>query len=430
MRIALIGSGGREHAIAAKIRASKHCDELFCMPGNAGTAEIAINIPVDVEDTETIVKLCRTNRIDLAVIGPENPLAAGVVDKLTQAGIRAFGPTKEGARIEASKSFTKKILKKYGIPTAGYETFDNYDDAARYVRKRGAPIVVKADGLAAGKGVTVAHSVDEALSALDDIFLKKRFKEAGRRVVIEEMLTGQEASFLAFTDSKTLLPLIAAQDHKPVFDNDKGPNTGGMGAYAPAPIVDDNLKKRIIEEIMERTLHGLKQEGIVYKGVLYAGLMIDKDKNPYVLEFNCRFGDPETQAILPLLKTDIVELFLATIDSNLSNKTLDWKQAYAVCVVLASGGYPGSYHKGLPISGLDRVKKLENVEIYHAGTAIEEGHIVTAGGRVLNVVGIDKDFDKARKRAYEAINMIHFDNMHYRKDIGAKAYEFLTDGEV
>ncbi len=425
MEIAVVGSGGREHALAYKINESALCEKLFCLPGNAGTSKIAENIEISAEDIERIVKFSKDNSIDLVVVGPENPLAEGLVDELEKEGIKAFGPKKAAAKIEASKSFAKYIFKKYSIPTAEFENFDNYDDAVEYVRKKGAPIVVKADGLAAGKGVTVAQTEDEAIGALKDIFLDKRFGDAGSSVVIEEYLVGEEASFLVFSDGKDILPMIAAQDHKPVYEGDKGPNTGGMGVYAKAPIVDKNLENEIIENFMERAIEGLKKEGIEYKGVLYAGLMIDENKDPSILEFNCRFGDPETQAILPLMDSDIVEIFLSTIDGTLKSKEIKWKDAYAVSVVAASGGYPSSYEKGKVIEGLEDVEKLEDVYVFHAGTKMCNDKIVTNGGRVLNVVGIDKDFKKAQEKAYNTIKMINFEGMHYRKDIGNKAYKYL-----
>ncbi len=425
MKIALIGGGGREHALAYKICESDLCEKLYCLPGNAGTSKIAENVEIAADDIERIVKFCKDNTVDLVVVGPEDPLAKGIVDMLEKEGIKAFGPKKDAAKIEASKSFAKYIFKKYGIPTAEYETFDNYDDAVRYVKQKGAPIVIKADGLAAGKGVTVAEKEEEAINALKTIFLDKKFGSAGSSVVIEEKLTGEEASFLVFSDGDSILPMIAAQDHKPVFDGDKGPNTGGMGVYAKAPIVDKQLEKEIIEKFMKRAIDGLKAEGIEYKGVLYAGLMIDENKQPKILEFNCRFGDPETQAILPLMDSDIVEIFLSCIDNTLASKSINWKDKYAVSVVAASGGYPGSYEKGKVIEGLDEVEKLDDIFVFHAGTKICDGKVVTNGGRVLNVVGLDKDFKKAQEKAYKAIKMIHFDDMHFRNDIGNKAYKYL-----
>ena len=425
MKIAIIGGGGREHALAYKINESKLCDQLFCLPGNAGTQAIAENVAVSAEDIPSIVKFSKDSKIDLVVIGPENPLSMGLADELESEGIKAFGPKKNAARLEASKSFAKYIFKKYAVPTADYESFDNYDDAVEYIEKKGAPIVVKADGLAAGKGVTVAQTRKEAVNALKDIFLNNKFGEAGNSVVIEECLVGEEASFLVFTDSKNILPMIASQDHKPVFDDDKGPNTGGMGAYAKAPIVDKNMENLIIEKIMKRVVQGLGEESIEYKGVLYAGLMIDKDKKPYVLEFNCRFGDPETQAILPLMESDIVEIFLASIDDSLASHSIKWKDAYAVSVVAASGGYPGKYEKGKIIEGLGDVEKLDDVYVFHAGTKLDKGNVVTNGGRVLNVVGVDKDFKRAQEKAYDAMKLIRFDGMHYRTDIGNKAYKWL-----
>ena len=424
MKILVVGGGGREHALAFAIKRSPLCSELFCAPGNAGTAQIAHNINIKDSDIDAIVSFCLENRIGLVVVGPEVPLALGLVDELNIRGIKAFGPSKNAAQIEASKSFSKQFFKKYSLPTAEFDVFDNIDDAKNYINKKGAPIVVKADGLAAGKGVTVAQTEAEAIDALKEIFIERKFKDAGNKVVIEEKLEGEEASFLAFSDGENILPMIAAQDHKPVFDNDLGPNTGGMGAYAQAPIIDDELRQYIIKNIMQKTIDGLRKEGIIYKGVLYAGLMI-KDKKPYLLEFNCRFGDPETQAILPLMNSDIVDIMLASIDGNLASKTIKWKKKYAVCVVLASGGYPIEYDKGKVISGLDDVEKLDNVYVFHAGTAKKNSDIITNGGRVLNIVGVDEHFDKAQKRAYDAIKLVSFDGMHYRKDIGNKARKYL-----
>ncbi len=424
MKILVVGGGGREHALAFAIKRSPLCSELFCAPGNAGTAQIAHNINIKDSDIDAIVSFCLENRIGLVVVGPEVPLALGLVDELNIRGIKAFGPSKNAAQIEASKSFSKQFFKKYSLPTAEFDVFDNIDDAKNYINKKGSPIVVKADGLAAGKGVTVAQTEAEAIDALKEIFIERKFKDAGNKVVIEEKLEGEEASFLAFSDGENILPMIAAQDHKPVFDNDLGPNTGGMGAYAQAPIIDDELRQYIIKNIMQKTIDGLRKEGIIYKGVLYAGLMI-KDKKPYLLEFNCRFGDPETQAILPLMNSDIVDIMLASIDGNLASKTIKWKKKYAVCVVLASGGYPIEYDKGKVISGLDDVEKLDNVYVFHAGTAKKNSDIITNGGRVLNIVGVDEHFDKAQKRAYDAIKLVSFDGMHYRKDIGNKARKYL-----
>jgi len=425
MKVAVVGSGGREHALCFKIKQSPLCRELYCIPGNAGTSKIAKNIDISPEDINGVVLFAKQNGIDFVVVGPENPLAEGIVDELEKAGIGAFGPTKEAALIEASKSFTKSFLKKYGIPTAEYETFDNFEKAKEFVLKRGAPIVVKADGLAAGKGVTVAKTVEEALGALKEIFIDRRFGSAGDRVVLEEFLEGEEASFLVFSDGDSIVPMIAAQDHKPVFDGDKGPNTGGMGAYAPAPIVDSNMQEFIVENIMKKAIDGLKKEGKPYKGVLYAGLMI-RDGKPYVLEFNCRFGDPETQAILPLLDSDILEVMVECSKGNIKDKTLKWKEAFAVCVVVSSGGYPKAYEKGKVITGLDKLEHMEDVIVFHAGTKMDSrGNIITSGGRVLNIVGIDKDFKKAQEKAYSAIELINFENMHYRRDIGNKAFKYL-----
>ena len=425
MKIAVIGSGGREHALAYKINESKFCDKLFCLPGNAGTDSIAENVDIYAEDIEGIVNFAKSKNIDLVVVGPENPLAKGLVDRLESVGVKAFGPSKAAAQLEASKSFSKNFFRKYNIPTADFRVFEDYNEAKDFVEKKGAPIVIKADGLAAGKGVTVAQNIDEAICALDDILKNRIFKGASDKVVIEDCLVGEEASFLVFSDGNNILPMIAAQDHKPIFDGDKGPNTGGMGAYARAPIVDEKMRDYITKNIMQKTIDSLKKEGIVYKGVLYAGLMIDENKKPFVLEFNCRFGDPETQAILPLMESDIVEIMKASADGNFQSDDIVWSDKYAVSVVVASEGYPGTYEKGNIIEGLEDAEKLEGVYIFHAGTKIKDSMVVTNGGRVLNVVGVDKEFRKAQEKAYNAIKLIHFDGMIYRNDIGNKAYKYL-----
>ncbi len=424
MNVLVIGSGGREHVIAYKIRQSPLCSDLFCLRGNGGTLEIAENIELSETDFESIKNFCKRNNVSLVVVGPEAPLAMGISDYLSSEGINVFGPSKRASQIEASKSFAKVFFKKYNIPTADFSVFDNYRDAMEYINRKGTPIVVKADGLARGKGVSVAKSADEAEHALKEIFVNKKFGKAGEKVVIEEFIEGEEASLLAFVDGKTIIPLIPAQDHKQIYDNDKGPNTGGMGAYARAPIINDKLFKEIIDEVFLRTMDGFAMEGISYKGILYAGLMI-KNNRPYILEFNCRFGDPEAQAILPLMKSDIMELFIASVESELSGGKVEWDNRYAVCVVAASGGYPNHYEKGKEITGLKRVKQLEDVAVFHAGTKRIKGKIYTNGGRVLNVVGISRNFTDAQKKAYSGIQLIKFEGMYYRKDIGNKAIKYL-----
>ncbi len=420
MKVLVIGGGGREHAIVWKLAQSKKVEKIYCCPGNAGISELAECVDISVNDHEGLVNFAKYEWIDMTIVGPEAPLSKGIVDVFEKRGLRIMGPTKAAAEIEASKVFAKEFMKKYNIPTAEYRVFTSYLHAEEYVRMKGAPIVIKADGLAAGKGVIVAKTVDEAIEALKKIMKERVFGDAGERVVVEECLTGEEASYLVFTDGDTILPMASSQDHKRVFDNDEGPNTGGMGAYSPAPVVTPEVEEKIIEKVMKPAIRGLKREGRKYRGVLYAGLMI-KEGEPYVLEFNCRFGDPETQPLLTRLNTDLLEIAMAITEGRLSTMMLEWKPEASVCVVAASGGYPGSYEKGKPIKGLDRVKELEDVVVFHAGTAFKDGQIVTSGGRVLGVTALGKDIRQARDRAYQALGMIEFEGMHYRKDIGLKA---------
>ena len=415
MKILLIGSGGREHALAWKLAQSPLAEKIYAAPGNPGIAEFAECV-AGISTNAEIVRFAQENGIDLVVVGPEAPLVAGLVDELEAAGIKAFGPKKAAAQLEGSKIFAKNLMKKYGIPTAKFETFDSANAAKNYIRSEGAPIVIKADGLAAGKGVIVAQNLDEALNAVDEM---KNFGAAGDKIVVEEFMDGEEASILAFTDGETIIPMIAAQDHKRLNDGDAGVNTGGMGAYAPAPVVTAKVAELAAEKILKPVIAALKAEGITYRGCLYAGLMIVNGE-PKVVEFNARFGDPETQAVLPLLDSDLVELMDACATGTLAGKKISWRDEAAVCVVMASGGYPKAYRKNLPISGLAEAKKLGAL-IFHAGTAEAGGQIVTSGGRVLGVTALDKNIRAAVDKVYKCVEAIHFENVHYRRDIAARA---------
>jgi phosphoribosylamine--glycine ligase len=381
-------------------------------------------VSLKVSDLDGIVTFSKQNAIDFVVVGPEDPLAAGLVDLLNEAGIKAFGPSKAAARIEASKAFAKDLMARHSIPTSGYGEFTDAEDAKAYVREQGAPIVVKADGLAAGKGVTVAQTVDEAISAIDEFMVEQVFGDAGTKVVIEEFLEGEEASIFALTDGEHILVLDSSQDHKPAYDGDTGPNTGGMGAYSPAPVVTPELFKEIEETVLKPCIHGMKADGNPYQGVLYAGLMIGED-GPKVVEFNCRFGDPETQIVLPRMKSDLLPILLACAEGDLDQQHVEWDEGACVTVVMASGGYPKAYDKGVSISGIDDAESLEGVNVFHAGTAIVDGGLVTNGGRVLNVNAFGATIPDAIARAYEAVDRIRFDGAHYRTDIGQKALSHL-----
>ena len=421
MNILLLGSGGREHALAWKMAASPLTDRLFCAPGNAGIAQEAECIALDLADHGGIVAFCRSNKIDLVVVGPEAPLCAGVVDDLEAAGIKAFGPSRAAARLEGSKGFTKDLCRGNGIPTAAYARFRAAGEAKAHIRSRGAPIVVKADGLAAGKGVVVAQSVAEAEAAVDMMF-GGALGEAGGEVVIEEFLDGEEASFFALCDGETAIPLATAQDHKRAFDGDKGPNTGGMGAYSPAPNIDAATSDRIMHEIIWPTVRAMKAIGAPYKGVLYAGLMITSE-GPKLIEYNARFGDPETQVLMVRLMSDLVPALLASRDGMLKTFDLRWYDNPALTVVMAANGYPGHYARGSAIEGLDEAAAVEGVEIFHAGTKVEAGRIVANGGRVLNVSAIGKTVREAQARAYQAVSRIRWPEGFYRHDIGWRAIE-------
>lgn len=419
MRVLVLGGGGREHAIVKALAESPRVDAVYAAPGNGGTASIAQNVSLEVENGDAVVAFARAHDVGLVVIGPEAPLVAGVGDVVREAGIACFGPGASGARMEGSKSFSKDLMVKYGIPTAAYGTFTDRAAALEYLEKVGAPVVVKADGLAAGKGVIIAATLDEAREGVEECF-SGRFGDAGSTVVIEEFLTGPECSLLVFTDGQTVLPMATAQDHKRALEGDLGPNTGGMGVYSPVPIVTAAEYDEMIA-LMERTVAGLRAEGIDYRGVLYGGFMLTP-AGPKVLEFNARFGDPETQVILPRLQTDLLEVMLATAERRLSEIELSWSDRWAVSVVLASGGYPGSYRSGLPITGIEQAAAIEGVTVYHAGTAVDsDGRLVTAGGRVLNVTALGDDFASARDRAYEAAALIDFEGKYLRTDIGARA---------
>ena len=419
MKILIVGGGGREHALAWKIAQSPKVSQLFCAPGNPGTANLAENVDISAEDVDGLLKFALEKRVDLTVVGPEQPLVLGIADRFGEKGLRVFGPSMGAAQLEGSKAFSKRLMQKYGIPTAEYAEFDNAEEACAYVKGKG-PQVVKADGLAAGKGVFVCDNEQEAVKAVHAIMDDKLFGESGSRIIIEERLEGQEVSLLAFTDGKTVLPMEAAQDHKPVFDGDQGPNTGGMGAYSPAPVFTPELKREVFDSVLVPAVEGMRKEGTPYQGVLYAGLMITPG-GPRVLEFNARFGDPETQPIMMRMESDIVPVFEACVDGTLDQCTLEWKPEAAVCVVMASGGYPGSYEKGTPIQGLDEAESLTGVTVFHAGTKNLDGAIVTSGGRVLGVTALGEDIQTAIDRAYRAVEKITWNKAHYRTDIGRKA---------
>ena len=426
MKVLVIGSGGREHALVWKISQSQRVKEVFCAPGNGGIARQAQCLDIAATDLEGLARFCKENKIDLTVVGPELPLTMGIVDLFQKEGLRIFGPSKAAAQLEGSKAFAKDLMRHYNIPSAEYQVFTKRDEAVAYIKKQGAPIVVKADGLAAGKGVFVASTVEEALAALAAIMIKRKFGEAGDRVVIEERLEGEEASFIAFSDGKQVLPLASSQDHKAVYDNDQGPNTGGMGAYSPAPVVTPDVHNRIMEEIMIPCIKALAAEGLPYCGVLYAGLMI-KEGEPKVLEFNCRLGDPETQPIVMRMQGDLVPVMEACIEGDLTGVEIAWDPRTALCVVMASQGYPGSYEKGKPIHGLEKAEMMPGVHCFHAGTAIKDGKYLTAGGRVLGVTGLGTGIKEAMELTYQACAAISWEGVHYRTDIGEKALAWLEE---
>lgn len=418
MKILVVGGGGREHAIVKKIAESPKADQIYCAPGNAGIGELAELVGIKATDIEGQLKFAKEHQIDLTVVAPDDPLVLGMVDAFTEAGLRAFGPNKEAAQMEGSKVFAKELMKKYHIPTAKYEVFTDYENALAYIKSQNSyPAVIKAEGLALGKGVIIAQNEQEAEEGLKEIMLDKVFGQSGNRVVIEEFLTGPEISVLAFCDGKTVKPMVSAQDHKRAYDQDKGPNTGGMGTFSPSRIYDEKMAEECMNNIFLPTINALRSEGITYKGVLYFGLMATKD-GVKVIEYNARFGDPETQVILPRLKTDLIDIFESCIDGTLDQMEIQWSNDAAVCVVMASGGYPKKYQTGYEIKGLDKLGS--GITVYHAGTKKKDGVFQTNGGRVLGVTALGKDLEDAIQNAYRAVEKISFTDAHYRKDIGVK----------
>lgn len=428
MNVLVVGGGGREHALTWKISQSPLVEKVYCAPGNPGTAALGENVPIGVMDFGGLLEFAQKNDIGLTAIGPEDPLAGGIVDRFEAAGLKAFGPRADAAQLEGSKVFAKELMARNNIPTAAYAEFTDADAATAYVREQGAPIVVKADGLAAGKGVTVARDVDSAVAAIRAAMVDAAFGAAGERLIVEEFLEGEEASIFAFSDGKTILPLATSQDHKPAYDGDEGPNTGGMGAYSPAPVVTPELFEEIEATVLRPCVEGMAQDGRPYTGLLYAGLMIGAS-GPKVVEFNCRFGDPETQVVLPRMQSDIMPYLLACVDGTLDGMTIDWDDGACVSVVMASGGYPGSYEKGKAISGIDSAESLDGVQVFHAGTKLDGGALVTNGGRVLNVTALGENIEAGIEKAYAAVERIAFDDAHYRSDIGRKALQRLQSQE-
>ena len=420
MKILVVGSGGREHALTWAIAKSPQCRKLYCAPGNSGISQVANCIDIDAEDLDGLVNFALDKNIDFVVIGPEIPLVLGLADRLEEAGIKAFGPSAKAAMIEGSKGLMKDFCARYEIPTAEYGRFDECEAAKEYIRVHGAPIVVKADGLAAGKGVILCHNENEAYAAIDHMMIEDQFGAAGAEVVIEEMMDGEEASFFALVDGEQALPLVGVQDHKAAFDGDQGPNTGGMGAYTPAPVFDDVLEKEVMERIIKPTIKGLAAENTPYKGVLYAGLMVTTE-GPKLIEYNCRFGDPECQALMVRLRSDALDMLIATAEGRLKNITPKWSQDTALTVVMATEGYPGHYEKGSEIKGLEEAERIEGITLFHASTGYKKGKTIAQGGRVLNITAIAPTVKEAQERAYEAIKKIDWPQGFYRKDIGWRA---------
>lgn len=419
MKILVIGSGGREHAIIWKLAKSPLVKKIYCAPGNAGISEQAECLEVKVDDFSSLLKIAHSKGIDCTIVGPEIPLSLGIVDLFEEKGYPIFGPHRKAAEIESSKVFAKQMMNKYNIPTAYSEVFDDYEKAIDYLKTQSFPLVIKADGLAAGKGVIIASNKYDAEQALTHIIKEKRFGEAGRRVLLEEFLSGEEVSMLVFSDGKHILPMVTSQDHKKIGDNDVGLNTGGMGAYSPVPFFSEEDIEIVLNKVFQPTISGLEREGIIFKGVLYAGLIIT-DHGPKVLEFNARFGDPETQVILPGLETDLMEVIQATIDGKLNQIELSWNEQPAVCVVMASQGYPGEYEQNKKITGLEELKHRDDIVVFHSGTRKKDGHIVSAGGRVLGVTAWAGTLKEAKDKAYQGVGKVNFENSYYRKDIGKK----------
>ncbi|MBU4241438.1 MAG: phosphoribosylamine--glycine ligase [Actinobacteria bacterium] len=420
MKVMIVGGGGREHALGWKIARSPLVDDIIFVPGNGGTEEIGECVKADTGDSGALADIASRRGVDLTVVGPEAPLVAGIVDEFNSRGLKVFGPSADAAQIEGSKYFAKDLMEKHGIPTGRARLFTSFEDAREYVESTPAPLVVKADGLAAGKGVIIATDTDAAVKALSDCLVQRMFGDSGSRVLVEEYLEGPEVSILSLSDGRDVAHMVPSQDHKRAYDGDEGSNTGGMGAYSPVPLLDADTEAGTQRNVMNATVEAMAEEGIPYRGVLYGGLMLTGD-GLKVLEFNVRFGDPEVQAVLPRLESDLAPGLLATIDGTIFAYEMEWSPEYCVCVVLASGGYPGKYETGIPITGLRAASSDSNVEVFHAGTRREDGKVVTAGGRVLNVVALGKDFENARGLAYQAVRMIDFEGMHYRTDIGHRA---------
>ena len=419
MRVLVIGSGGREHALVWKIKQSPKVEKIFCAPGNAGTSEFADNIPIAADDIEGLLQFAMKKEIGLTVVGPEQPLVMGIVDRFEVKGLRIFGPSASAAELEGSKSFSKDIMQKYGLPTAEYKIFTSAESATKYIQAKNCPLVVKADGLAAGKGVLLCRSSREALVAVDTIMRQRLFGEAGDQIVVEEFLEGQEISVVAFSDGQSVLLMDSAQDHKAVYDGDIGPNTGGMGAYSPAPVFTELMRQKVRDKIMLPMVRAMQQEGRTYKGILYAGLMLTKT-GPQILEFNARFGDPETQPLMVRMETDIIPLFEACIDGTLGQCQVNWKNKSSVCVVMTAEGYPGTYQKGEIISGLQNANSTPEVVVFHAGTKEQDGKVLTNGGRVLGVTATGANTESAIQKAYDAVGKVNWRGVHYRKDIGSR----------
>jgi phosphoribosylamine--glycine ligase len=419
MKILVIGSGGREHTLVWKISQSPKVSKVFCAPGNAGISHLAQCVDIGEDNMVGLANFAQKMKIDLTIVGPELPLSRGMVDEFDRLGLKIFGPNQKATQIESSKVFSKYLMKKYNIPSANYAVFQDIKKAFDYVKQQAFPLVIKADGLAAGKGVFIVKGIKQSKEALDSLMKKKIFGDAGEYVVIEEFLEGEEISVLAFSDGETIVPMVSSQDHKKIFNKDKGPNTGGMGAYSPVPFYNDLFENVVLQKILKPAIEGLKTEGREYKGVLYAGLILTKE-GPKVLEFNARFGDPETQVVLPRLETDLIEIFNAVIEGNLHKINLKWKDNAVVCVVIASGGYPGKYQKGKVIGGLKSLEEMKNIIAFHAGTKFQDGKVVTSGGRVLGITAWADTIFKAKEKAYEGVEKIYFEEMYYRKDIALK----------
>lgn len=419
MKVLVVGSGGREHAICWKLAQSPKVNKIYCAPGNAGIGEIAELVPIGAMEFDKLVDFAKSEGIDFTVVGMDDPLVGGIVDRFEEEGLKVFGPRANAAIIEGSKAFSKELMKKYNIPTAAYETFDNYDAALEYVKKGDFPVVLKADGLALGKGVLICNTLEEAVEGLNTIMVDKKFGDSGNKIVIEEFLTGQEMSVLSFCDGKTIVPMVSAQDHKRALDGDKGLNTGGMGTFSPSRVYTPDLAEECMKTIYQPTVDALNKEGRTFKGIIFFGLMLTP-KGMKVIEYNARFGDPETQVVLPRLKSDLMEIFEACVDGTLDKVNVEWEDNGTACVVLASGGYPEKYTKGYEITGLEDAKKADNIVVFHAGTALKDGKFVTNGGRVLGITGIGKNLDEAIKIAYEGVKLVDFKDKHFRTDIGVK----------